>query len=175
MENDSKNTGYSEALGGFGVPSQVEVTGESAKGAGQAPKKDTASRPKSKKIIALVVVIAVLATGAALWYGGFLDSFRYSGKIAVIEKHTQDINGAAAMNYLPILKENVDWNSVSAKEREGIARYAVGEVLKQVKAEQTGIFTIMGMDQDRAPIFAYEQGGAIMIYAGGNVTTVSIK
>jgi hypothetical protein len=170
MENDNKDTGYSEALGGFGVPSQVEASGASAVSAAQSGGQSPASRPKSKKIIILVVVIAVIAAaGAALWYSGVLESLLYSSSVAEIEKHTQDVNGAAAVNYLPRLADNVDWTGASDSKREGIAKYAVRKALKQAKAEQAGIFTIMGIDHNRTPVFLYEQVGRIQIYVEGNV------
>jgi hypothetical protein len=177
MENDNKNTGYSEALGGYGVTSQVEAAGAAAAGAGQSGKQGSApSGPKSKKIVILIVIIAALGAVAAMWYGGLFGSLQYASSVAEIEKHTQDVNGASAVNYLPRLAENVDWRGASDSKRAGIAKYAVGEALKQAEAEQVGIFTIMGLDHNRTPIFYYVSEGTIQIYVEGNTTdTVSIK
>jgi hypothetical protein len=182
MRYMAKNTkrGYSDALGGYGVPAQVEITGEAEiKSAAPAgPRKGVSftaftARPRNLLILAVIAVAVVLVI---LWATGVLGS-PYSGDISSIQKETQITNGANVTNYLPILAEDVDWSSLDDKKRANIAKYAVGEALKEAEKDQAGIFNIMGQTYDRSQsVFLYTEDGQIQIRVDGAVTeSVPIK
>jgi hypothetical protein len=179
MTKDRK-TGYSEALGGYGVPSQVAVTGESE------PKMDGGAKPRKGKSFSfstrnkiLIAVAAAVVLVVVLWLTGVLGGSQYASSIASIEKDSQSVNGANVTNYLPQLAEDVDWTALSDEKRAGIAKYAVGKALEQAEADQAGIYNIMGQATDEQgiqPIFLYANDGMIQIRVNGEVTdTISVK
>jgi hypothetical protein len=177
--NNKDTNGYSDALGGYGVPAQVELTAKSA-AEGKSPGRKPASIP-SKKLIIIIVAVAVVAVLIALAVNGvFAFPNQYAENIASIEKQQQNSNGAEVTNYLPLLAEDVDWVNIDEKTREGIAKYAVETALDQAETDQAGIFNIMGMTYDRnTPIFLYSVAGEqqkVQIMVDGKVAgEVTIK
>jgi len=88
--------------------------------------------------------------------------------IATIETTTQQMGGASTTNYLPILADNVNWEKLTDKEREDIARYAVGLAMDQAVAEGVQSYNVLGMKPgDRKTVFLYTGGGEyITLYVG---------
>jgi hypothetical protein len=170
------NRGYSDALGGYGVPTQVQASAPyntQRTAAGGAPRGGgVVFRPKPKNIIflaviaAAIVVVVLLLTGVL---GGGLLGSKYADDIQTVEKQQQTVNGAQATNYLPVLAETVDWNNMDEKEREGIAKYAVEQAIEQAQKDQAGIYNIMGLTADRKPAFMYGDNGSVQIMANGQV------
>jgi hypothetical protein len=178
MATNNKRTGYSDALGGYGVPAQVKITGEAslpgkpAKGA--KPKgKGLVFRPKPRNIIIIAVVI-VAVVAAIFFANNMLGAGRYASSIDHVESMIQPVNGADATVYNPIVAENVDWNTIDEKEREGIARYAVNNILENMENDNAGIYQILGHTFDgQQPAFLYSpNAGTIQIFENGAVKDV---
>ncbi|MDR1496506.1 MAG: hypothetical protein LBS67_06285 [Clostridiales Family XIII bacterium] len=169
-------TGYSEALGGYGVPSQVKITGDSAsKSGGDArSRKSWNFSTRNKVILAAAAVVVVVVV---LWATGVVGVNQYASSISSIDKEAQSVNGASVTNYLPILAEDVVWADISDQKRAGIAKYAVGRALEQAEADQAGIFNIQGMShaKDEA-VFLYTSDGTVQVRVGGAITeTIPIE
>jgi hypothetical protein len=173
MATNSKRTGYSDALGGYGVPSQVKITGEasetgkSAKSPKSRKSKGLVFKPKPKNIL-IIIVIAAAVIVAILFANGTLGTGQYASSIDHVGSEIQPMNGADATVYRPILAEDVDWNNLDEKKRDGIARYSVNEILKQSGVDQVGIFTILGQTYDDQPAFLYSPSqDTIQIFLNG--------
>jgi hypothetical protein len=164
--NRGDGSGYSDTLGGYGVPSQLKVTGESPAPApprrtrtpGKQKKNRLVFRPKPKHIvllsaIAAAVVVAILfATGVFNQYANSVD----------ISKVTQESSGVTSTNYMAVLAADVDWAGLSDDERRGIAKYAVKKALELAEADQANIFIVIGQTNDRnTPVFYYAPDGAV--------------
>jgi hypothetical protein len=178
MATNSKRTGYSDALGGYGVPSQVKITGEasvpgkSAKSAKPHKSKGLVFRPKPLNII-IIIAIAVAVVVAILFATGALGAGQYASSLDHIESDLQPVNGADATVYRPVIAEDVDWNNLDEKKRDGIAKYSVNETLKQIGSEQAGIFNILGQTYDGQPAFYYSPNvDTIQIFVNGAVAYV---
>jgi hypothetical protein len=166
MAKNDQRGGYSEALGGYGVPSQVKATGGGA-GAGKSsrPAKARRSRgvvfrPKPWNIVVLIAIPVVIVL-AILFGNGLLGSNQYADSIAAVNRIPNGVNGVEAMIYQPVVAESVDWNNASDKKREGIAKYAVSSILEEYGA--SGIFTIIGVTSDEDQAFLYSQDGRIQL------------
>jgi hypothetical protein len=178
MATNKKRTGYSDALGGYGVPSQVAITGEAtepgktAKTAKSGKSRGLVFRPKPKNIIVLAVIAAAVVV-ALLFITGVIGTGQYASSISpVIEKDIQSMNGVDVTIYRPVIAEDVDWNNIDKGKRAGIAKYAANKALEQAEAEQAGIFSIMGMTYDRQPAFMYSPNANntnIQVFANGAV------
>jgi hypothetical protein len=161
MSSNDQKTGYSNALGGFGVPTQVQETAASSaaakpKAASAKPRKKSklVFKPKPRNLLFLGIVAAVIVVVILLLTG--VIGGRYASSITTIEKQTQLTNGAQTTNYLPILASDVDWANISSGKREGIAKYAVEASLKEVEKDQANIYNIMGMTTEpRTAAFIY--------------------
>ncbi|MDR3224728.1 MAG: hypothetical protein LBT52_00320 [Clostridiales Family XIII bacterium] len=159
MAVNKSNDGYSDALGGYGVPAQVELTAGSS-AAASASSRRSAPRGNKQLIIIIAAVAVVAAVVVFLYVSGAFGSSQYAENISSIEKAQQNVNGAQVTNYLPLLAEDVDWAAIDEKKREGIAKYAVNEALAQAEADQASIFNIMGMTYDQSkPVFLYAEVG----------------
>ncbi|MDR1043266.1 MAG: hypothetical protein LBL54_05110 [Clostridiales Family XIII bacterium] len=179
MATNNKKTGYSDALGGYGVPSQVKITGEadlpggSAKGAKPRKGKGVVFRPKPRNIIIIVVIAVAVLVGILAATGVLGGSSRYASSIDHVGSEIQPVNGADATVYRPVVAEKVDWNNVDAKERNGIARYAVKSTIEDIGGENAGIFQIFGETYDGQHAFLYSPTqGTIQIYVNGAVEEV---
>jgi hypothetical protein len=175
MAKNDQRAGYSEALGGYGVPSQVQVTGGGVN-AGKSPKTARARksrglvfRPKPWNIVLIVVVIAAIVV-AILFGNGMLGSNQYAKDIAAVNQIPQTVNGVESMVYQPVVAEGVDWDSVSDGRREGIAKYAINSILEDYGT--SGIFSIMGVTSDGNQAFLYSQDGRIQLYKNREVEEV---
>jgi hypothetical protein len=175
MATNSKRTGYSDALGGYGVPSQVKITGEASmpdKSATPRKSKGLVFRPKPKNIM-IIIIIAVAVIVAILFATGALGGGRYAGSIDHVESVIQPMNGADATVYYPIIADDVDWNNADKNKRDGIAKYSVNEILKQMENDQAGIFTILGQTNDGEAAFLYSPNqDSIQIFVNGAVEYV---
>jgi hypothetical protein len=170
------NRGYSDALGGYGVPAQVQASApyniKSTAAAGSRRSGGVVFRPKPKNILflaviaAAIVIVILLATGVI---GGGLFASKYAEDIQTIEKQQQITNGAEATNYMVILADTADWSNISDAERKGIAKYAAEQALEQARTDQAGIFNIIGLTTDRKPVFMYSSDGRVQIMADGSV------
>ncbi|MDR2162424.1 MAG: hypothetical protein LBO70_00545 [Clostridiales Family XIII bacterium] len=167
MAKEDYKAGYSEALEGYGVPAQVEISGGSVARSSKRKRRSLVFRPKPKNIIALIVVVAAIVI-AVMFATDTLGWSRYANSISTIEEQMNVANGVTTTNYMPVLSADVDWANASDREREGIVKYAVGAVLKEVEKNQTSIFTIMGMTHDRGElIFYYMEDGTVQLYVNG--------
>jgi hypothetical protein len=177
MSVKNKTAGYSEALGGYGVPAQVKVTGDADGAKAETFRKPRKSqglvfRPKPKNIIAIIVIIAAVVV-AIFFATGQLGTSKYASSIEGYENTPSSMNGADATVYQPIVAESVDWNNVSDDERSGIAQYAVNKILGDMSDPNSGIYSIVGYTHERQPAFLYAQGDSkIQIYKDGEVVTV---
>ncbi|MDR1291817.1 MAG: hypothetical protein LBJ91_00255 [Clostridiales Family XIII bacterium] len=173
MTTNDKKIGYSEALGGYGVPAQVEITGD-AGGTGKSAKprrgKGLVFRPKPRNIVA-IAAIAVAVAMAILFLAGAFDTLRYAGSIDNVRTEAQQVNGVDATIYRPIIAEDVGWNDASKNKRDGIARYSVKKVLAdEIGAGQEGIFSILGQTSDGQPAFFYSPNAdTIQVFVNGAV------
>jgi hypothetical protein len=165
--NKGGGGGYSNALGGYGVPSQVKITGESpapdarrrTRPQGKPRKNSLVFRPKPKHII-LLAAIAVAVVVAILFATGVFN--QYADSIDSISKETQGSESVTSTNYVAILAEDVDWASLSDGERRGVAKYAVKKALAQAETDQANIFIIVGQTYDRSAfIFYYAPDGTV--------------
>jgi hypothetical protein len=165
MSKEDSKVGYSDALGGYGVPSQVEITGGVV--AHKKPRgRKLVFRPKPKNMI-ILAAIAVAVVLIVLFVGGVIGS-PYSGDISEIKKNMTTANGVPVVNYQPTLTEGVDWSGISDRKREGIAKYAVKEALKQAEADQANEFNIMGLSADNTMIcFMFYEPSRIVIIVDG--------
>ncbi|GHT78915.1 hypothetical protein FACS1894104_2770 [Actinomycetota bacterium] len=121
-----------------------------------------------------VLVIFVLAVVCVVLVG--LYAFTPANYIAETETSTQNVSGVTATNYMPILEDDVDWESLSDGERADIARYAVNAAI--AKAEQDGIttFNVMGICRpENQPVFLYSGGDSLSIYVNGEANTIPLK
>jgi hypothetical protein len=173
MATNDKRIGYSEALGGYGVPAQIKITGDES-GVGQAAAsrkgKGLVFRPKPRNIIAIIAIAAAVAVGI-LFLIGALNTLSYTSGIDNVRTEAQQVNGVDATIYRPIIAEGVDWNGVSKTRRDGIARYSVNNVLnEEIGAEQAGIFNILGQTSDGQPAFFYSPNAdTIQVFVNGAV------
>jgi hypothetical protein len=175
MATNRKRTGYSDALGGYGVPSQVKITGEaSIPDKPEKPRKSSGLvfKPKPINLIIIAAIIVAVIVGI-LFANGTLGAGRYADSIDRIDSVIQPMNGADATVYYPIIAEDVDWNNIDKNERDGIARYSVNATLEQMGNDQAGIFTILGQTQDQQPAFLYSPNqNTIQIFGNGAVEYV---
>jgi hypothetical protein len=178
MATNRKRTGYSDALGGYGVPSQVKITGEASepdKPAARAKShksKGLVFRPKPKNIL-IIIAIAAAVVVAILFATGVLGSGQYASSIDHIGSDIQPVNGADATVYRPVIAEDVDWNNIDEKKRDGIAQYAVKETIERMGSDPAGIFTILGETYDSQPAFLYSPNlDTIQIFVDGTVAYV---
>jgi hypothetical protein len=142
-------------------------------------KKDAAVAVESSELLkrfspllVLLVVVAVLATSIGI----YIATPRFHEKIATIEVSSQTSGGISTINYSPVLAVGVDWDNISADEREQIARYAVNEAI--AKAEQSGVtgFNVLGVTQaERRAIFIYSGGESLTLFEGDSSRGVLIE
>jgi hypothetical protein len=173
MATNNKRTGYSDALGGYGVPAQVKITGEasmpgeSVKRAKPRKSKGLVFRPKPINIIIIIAIIAAVVVVTLIATNAF--GSRYASSIDHVGSEIQPMNGADATVYRPILAEDVDWNNIEKSEREGIALYGVNYVLDETIGDNpAGIYTIIGMTYDNQPAFLYSPNtGTVQILVSG--------
>ncbi|MDR0596472.1 MAG: hypothetical protein LBG50_02915 [Clostridiales Family XIII bacterium] len=154
MASKKNQNGYSEALGGYGVPSQVEMTAKSAP-APRASFSPNFSFGMDKKKIIIIAAVAVVVVLAVLYFAGVFN--QYGSRILEIQVTQQSQNGAMATNYMPVLKEDVKWAELSDGERAGIAKYAVNASQARAKKDEANIFNIMGLSYVRETIFLYDR------------------
>jgi len=174
MAENKDSKGYSNALGGYGVPAQVELTAASS-AVGKSTSGSFPAFKLNKKNIIIIAAAAVVVVALILALTGVfsLDS-KYASSISSIEKYTQNNNGAQVTNYIPLLAKDVDWAKIDEKEREGIAKYAVKKALDQAATDQAGIYNIMGMTNGQeVSIFLYsvkDEKQKVMIMVDYKVT-----
>jgi hypothetical protein len=121
-----------------------------------------------------VVVLFVLAVVCVILVGVY--AFSPANYIRTVEVAAQDVNGATATNYTPILEDDVDWEALSDSARADIARYAVNAAIEQAKQDGITTFNVMGLirPQDQ-PIFLYISENNLYVYAKGEANLIPLK
>jgi hypothetical protein len=164
MANKNNLKGYSDALGGFGVPHQVEATG----GSNTGPSGGGAPAVKLNKSLLLIIIVAAAAAAVIITLfatgimgGGYKDAFTGT------ETSQQGNEGGAVTTvYMPQLADNIDWDNLSDNERESMAKYSIKNTVEAADAAGVNMYIIMGQKQG-TPIFYY--------YKGQGVYYVSVK
>ena len=132
---------------------------------------------KNNPIIFLVMVITValiLVLVAVLLFGVFSSTPRQS--ISNIEVTTQQSGGVTTTNYLPILADNINWQSLSDQQREDIARYAVNLAIEKSVEDNARDFNVLGMTSgDRKTVFLFTGGADIItLYTDDNYVLIPL-
>ncbi|GHT79385.1 hypothetical protein FACS1894104_4000 [Actinomycetota bacterium] len=132
---------------------------------------------KSKRSLAAylpVLVIFVLAVVCVVLVG--LYAFTPAGYINTTETSTQNVGGVTATNYMPILEDDVDWESLSDGERADIARYAVNAAINEAEKDGITTFNVMGLCRpEDQPVFLYSGGDSLSIYVNGEASAIPLK
>ncbi|MCL2750113.1 MAG: hypothetical protein FWE96_03795 [Coriobacteriia bacterium] len=120
-----------------------------------------ASTKKKRSPLVFVVLLLGLAVIVALVVVLAFNFFSTNAQqsIVTIESATQQSGGVSTTNYLPILADHINWENLSDKEREDIARYAVAEATKRAEAEYVNYFNVLGQSSgERKTLFLFTHG-----------------
>jgi len=127
-------------------------------------KNSTADKASTKKkrnplvFVGLILGLAVIVVLIAILAFNVLSP-NAQQSIATIESATQQSGGVSTTNYLPILADNVNWETLSDREREDIARYAVAQAIERAEAEYVTYFNVLGQSAgDRKTVFLFTYG-----------------
>lgn len=125
-------------------------------------------------VIVPVAVIVLLVVVVSAIIGMYAFAPNYEKSIATISSATNDINGATRVNYMPILADDVDWAKLSDGDREGLARYAVGQAIEQAESKSTPAFTVVGRSAE-TDVFMYTGGEMITLYIDGQPVKIPLE
>ncbi len=136
-------------------------------------------RTYDKRVVAaiagtfVVLLIAVVVFGTQV----FSSHSRYAQNISAVESTTQQVGGVTVTNYTPILADGIDWETLSADDREGTALYAVNTATEMALTNGTPSFNVLGMSAiDHQTLFLYtSEAEAVTLYSGDEYLQVPVQ
>ena len=135
-------------------------------------------RKKSRLVPLVMAAVMIMMVPAVLGLASCVKpEVGYEQNIAKIETSTQQIGGATVTNYMPLLAENVDWDNLSDKEREGTARCAVGLATEKAATAGAQSFNVLGQSaNNRQTVFLYVSGEAtITLFIGDEYVSIPLE
>jgi hypothetical protein len=132
---------------------------------------------KKVVIIAPIVILLVIGLVLSILFGSQIFAPKYDQNIGTIKTASQEMGGATSTNYMPILAESVNWDSLSDGDREGTARYAVNEAITKAESEGKDSYNVVGMSADGSkPVFLYTAGGeTLTLFVGEESVLVPLS
>lgn len=122
----------------------------------------------------LVLVVVALLFAITIWAYVFIP--RIPENIATIEVATQTSGGMVTTNYSPLLAEKVDWDNLSADEREKTARYATEQAISAADKSGVTSFNVLGVTYSgRKAVFLYSGGESLTLFEGDTSRIVSLQ
>jgi len=120
------------------------------------------------KYVLLAIALAIVMVLVSIIVFQVLSP-KYERNISGIEVATQQMGGATIFNYMPLLSEDLNWDTLTNEERIGTARAATKLAIDRASQEGVSNYNVLGLSAlDRQTLFLCTSGDEVIVLYSGD-------